>query len=462
MDVIMDIYLNNTLTGKKEKFVPIKKEEVGIYSCGPTVYDNAHIGNFRTFILGDILRRMFEYNGYAVNQVMNITDIDDKTIKRSQQEKVSLDTITRKYEDLFLKDLQLLNILPANKTPRATESIADMIDLIEKLLQKGIAYKTSDGIYFNISKSKNYGELAHLDKQKISKERTSNDEYDKENARDFALWKLHSPEDREVSFDAPFGKGRPGWHIECSAMSMKNLGETFDVHTGGVDLIFPHHTNEIAQSEASTDKKFVNYWVHGGFITVDGKKMSKSLNNIFTIKDILENKIDPMAYRYFVLGAHYSTLLNFTWEALKASSTAWKRLRYFFTHHRQDANNKESNQKKKQEYKNRFVGHINNDLDTPRALALIWEILKDDNLSEEDKYNLVVNFDKVLGLKPIGTNLSAEEEIPEEILEIKKERDTARREKNWQRSDELRKEIEREGYILEDLEDETKISKRRN
>ena len=458
MDVAMDIYLHNTLTGKKEKFIPIVAGQVGIYSCGPTVYDYAHIGNFRTFIFGDILRRMFEYNGYAVNQVMNITDVDDKTIKRSQQEKAGLSDITRKYENLFFKDIELLNIIPANKNPRATENIALMIDLIEKLLQKGVAYKTSDGIYFDISKSKNYGELAHLNPQNASKERIANDEYDKENARDFALWKLYSEEDGEVCFDAPFGKGRPGWHIECSAMSMENLGSTIDVHIGGIDLIFPHHTNEIAQSEAATDRKFVNYWLHGGFITVDGKKMSKSLGNVFTLEDIKNRKIDPLAYRYFVLGAHYDTLLNFTWESSEGAQNALKKIKGFVSKTYDQQESKlvsKSIINKLSEYKEKFNKYINDDLDTPRALTVIFEILKDSKLPDHYGQELILDFDKVLGLKLSEVNPVSDEsaniEIPEEILELKKERDEARRQKNFAKSDELRKEIEREGYILEDL-----------
>ncbi|MEK7116555.1 MAG: cysteine--tRNA ligase [Patescibacteria group bacterium] len=452
----MDIYLHNTLTGKKEIFKPLKKNEVGIYSCGPTVYDYAHIGNFRTFIFGDILRRMFEYNGYAVNQVMNITDVDDKTIKRSSQEKVSLRTITKKYEDLFFKDMQLLNILPANKTPRATESITDMIGLIEKLLEKGVAYKTSDGVYFDITKSAGYGTLARLDLESATKERISNDEYDKANPRDFSLWKFYTEDDGNVFYEAPFGKGRPGWHIECSAMSMKNLGPTIDVHIGGLDLIFPHHTNEIAQSEAVTDKPFVHYWMHGGFITVEGKKMSKSLNNVFTLEDIRNRNIDPLAYRYFVLSAHYDTTLNFTWEALEGAQTALKRLRQKINAPDEKRMDPDIVKKIVEENKKNLLKYINDDLDTPFAISFVWEIAKG-ILPQKEKREIILDFDKVLGLK-LGEQ--EEIEIPEEVMELKKERDMARQQKNWQKSDELRKEIEREGYILEDKENESIIRKK--
>jgi cysteinyl-tRNA synthetase len=451
----MDIYLHNTLTGKKEKFIPIKNGEVSMYNCGPTVYNYAHIGNFRTFILNDILRRMFEYNKLSVTQVMNITDVDDKTIKKSREENVSLSELTKKYESFFFDDLKLLNILEPTKTPRATENITQIISLIEKLLEKGVAYKSSDGIYFDIKKSDGYGKLANLNLENVAKERINNDEYDKENARDFSLWKFHSPEDGDVSYDAPFGKGRPGWHIECSAMAINNIGETLDIHTGGSDLIFPHHTNEIAQSEAATGKKFVNIWVHGGFITVDGKKMSKSLNNVFTLTDLKNKNVDPLAFRYFVLGAHYRTLLNFTWEALEGAQTALNKLRNFIQNEIKDT--LEKSEEKNAEYENKFTEYINDDLNMPKTLALVWEIIKDNEINFSDKKDLILDFDKVLGLKL--DKAKEEMTIPEEILELKNERDVARGQKNFAKSDELRKEIEKAGYILEDKNGESVIKK---
>ena len=447
----MDIHLQNTLSRKKEKFESIKPRQVSMYNCGPTVYDYAHIGNFRTFILNDLLRRVFEYNGYDVNQVMNITDIDDKTIKRSRDENISLEELTKKYEKIFFDDLKSLNIKTPKETPRATESIADMISLIEILLEKDIAYKSSDGIYFDISKSKDYGQLVNLNLENVTKERVVNDEYDKENPRDFSLWKFHTTEDGNVSYEAPFGKGRPGWHIECSAMSMKELGETLDIHTGGMDLIFPHHTNEIAQSEGVTGKKFANYWVHGDFITVDGKKMSKSLGNIVTLETLRKKNINPLAYRYFVLGAHYSTLLNFTWEALEGAQIALKRLRTFVPRAclgnlpRHALGN----------HKKQFNKLVNNDLDMPKALALVWKIVKDEKLEDTLKRNLILDFDKVLGLK---LDKVEKIEIPENIQELIDERDSARTEKDFAKSDELRKEIESLGFEVMDTEDGTKVN----
>lgn len=452
---MIQIFLQNTLGNKKEEFVPLKAGEVSMYSCGPTVYDFAHIGNFRTFILSDILRRTFEYNGYKVDGVMNVTDVDDKTIKRSLAEGMSLETLTRKYEDLFFTDLETLNVKRPGKTPRATESIDDMISLIEKILENGSAYKSSDGIYFDITKSNGYGKLANLNLENSTKERIANDEYDKTNPRDFSLWKFYSEEDGDVYYEAPFGKGRPGWHIECSAMSMKNLSETIDIHTGGSDLIFPHHTNEIAQSEAVTGKTFVKYWVHGGFITVDGKKMSKSLGNIFTLETLIEKGFDPLAFRYLTLGTHYSGMLNFTWEALEGAQTALKKLRIKM----QEFENEkiENNPAKTEEYKNQFIESLNDDLNMPQALATVWQVVKDEVLSGGDKKSLLLDFDKVLGLDLEKIELF---EIPENIQNLVKERDLARNNKDFAQSDEIRAEIEKLGFEVKDTPEGTRVSPR--
>ncbi len=451
------IFLQNTLGNKKEEFVPLKAGEVSMYSCGPTVYDFAHIGNFRTFILSDILRRTFEYNGYKVDGVMNVTDVDDKTIKRSLAEGMSLEALTRKYENLFFTDLETLNVRRPGKTPRATESIDDMISLIEKMLENGSAYKSSDGIYFDITKSKDYGQLAHLNLENTTKERISNDEYDKTNPRDFSLWKFYSEEDGDVSYEAPFGKGRPGWHIECSAMSMKNLSETIDIHTGGSDLIFPHHTNEIAQSEAVTGKTFVKYWVHGGFITVDGKKMSKSLGNIFTLETLIEKGFDPLAFRYLTLGTHYSGMLNFTWEALEGAQTALKRIREFILKEEVDDMDKFGYEvsTKIDHYKETFLLAINENLNMPEALSVVWQIIRDGGLPNKSKKDLILDFDKVLGL-----DLDRKEvfEIPENVQNLVKERDLARINKDFAKSDEIRNKVEELGFDVKDTEKGSVVS----
>lgn len=443
------IWLHNTLSGEKEEFKPLKEGHVSMYNCGPTVYDYAHIGNFRTFIMGDVLRRMFEYNGLKVNQVMNITDVDDKTIKRSRVEGVSLEVLTRRYEELFFNDLKSLNILQPTKTPRATESIPEMISIIEKLLEKGIAYKSTDGVYFDITKSEGYGKLANLNLETKPQERIANDEYDKENARDFSLWKFYSEEDGDVVYDASFGKGRPGWHIECSAMAINGLGETLDIHTGGSDLIFPHHTNEIAQSEAVTGKKFVNYWIHGGFITVDGKKMSKSLGNAYTLEILYghDGSTSAPGYRYFVLGTHYTSPLNFTWEAVTGAQTALSRIRNKISKLPDGGNVID-------EKINEFKTFINDDLNMPRALALFQDILNSKEIDEANKKATLLNFDSVLGL---DINRPEAFEIPENVENLMKKRDDARKAKDFTKSDELRAEIEKLNFDLMDTPGGTEV-----
>ena len=322
--------LYNTLVGKKQAFNPIKNRLVKIYTCGPTVYWYAHLGNLRTYIFEDILRRALKYNGYKIKQVMNITDVEDKIIKKAVSEKKNIFEITKPYTKIFFEDLKKLNIEKPEILPKATAHIKEMISMIEKLLEKGFAYKGEDGsIYFNVSQFKKYGRLSGLKKKELKiGARIASDEYKKEEAQDFVLWK--SKKQNEPFWPSPFGKGRPGWHIECSAMSIKYLGENFDIHAGGVDLIFPHHENEIAQSEASTGKKFANFWLHGEHLLVNNQKMSKSLNNIYTLREIEQNKINPLAFRYLTLTSHYRSKLNFTLESLNASQNALNNLYDFF------------------------------------------------------------------------------------------------------------------------------------
>lgn len=438
----MDIYLHNTLTRSKEKFIPIHEGEVGMYHCGPTIYNHPHIGNLRTLILADILRKTFELNQYKISQVMNLTDVDDKTIKASMAEGVSLYDFTLRYENIFRENMEALNIKTPHHMPRATSYISEMIEMVEKMLKDGLAYKTEDGIYFSIEKSENYGELAHL---KIDYDHihsaTGEDEYDKENAHDFALWKFAKKEDGENVWKASFGDGRPGWHIECSAMSTKLLGETFDIHTGAEDLIFPHHTNEIAQSEAVTHKPFVHYWMHGGFVNVSSEKMSKSKGNFITLETLKDSGFKPLDFRYLTLTAHYRTKLEFTPESLYASSQALKKLKRNI----QDLPDGGSLQKDLLQI---FMEAINDDLNMPEALALVWKILKDSNVSPVDKKATILEFDKVLGLK-LGEK---EEEIaiPKEVLDLTEKREEARKNKNWTESDRLRDEIQQMGFTVKD------------
>jgi cysteinyl-tRNA synthetase len=326
----MVLKLYNTLTRKKEKFVPIKEGTVSIYSCGPTVYDFPHLGNYRAYIASDVLKRYLIYSGFKVKHVMNITDVDDKTIRNSAKEKIPLKQFTSRYEKAFFEDIKQLNIMPADCYTKATEHIKDMIEIIEKLLKEGLAYKGADGsVYYKVSAFKGYGKLAHLAPDALKEGasgRVNADEYTKEEARDFALWKAWTKDDGDVYWESPFGRGRPGWHIECSAMSMKYLGNHFDIHTGGVDLVFPHHQNEIAQSEGSSGEKFVNYWLHNEWLLVNGEKMSKSLGNFFTLRDVLGKGCSSVAVRYLLMSTHYRQQLNFTFEGINSADSAVKRL----------------------------------------------------------------------------------------------------------------------------------------
>lgn len=442
----MDIHLYNTLSGKKELFVPIKDGHVSMYNCGPTVYDTVHIGNLRTFVLSDLLRRLFEFNGYSISQVMNITDVEDKIIARSKKESISLEKLTRTYEDLFINDIKALNILLPHKMPRATDHIKDIIDMITVLLEKKVAYTTKDGIYFSIGMVKDYGALAHINLKAETHERIAQDEYDKENPRDFALWKFYSEDDNDAVWDAPFGKGRPGWHIECSAMSINSLGETIDIHTGGTDLVFPHHTNEIAQSEAATGKQFVHYWIHGAFINVEDEKMAKSKGNFLKLNNLVNENISPLAYRYWLLNAHYRTQVNFTFETLNAAQTALMRFIEQFMELGYEVG------KLNEEYIHKFTSYVNDDLDMPKALALSWELFKSKDVSASDKKATLLEFDRVLGLNLKEIKPVVKKEVPPEIELLAEARQEARKAKEWEKADALRIEIENRGFTVKDTE----------
>lgn len=457
-----DIYLYNTLGRKKELFVPIDPPHVGMYSCGPTVYDYQHIGNFRTMTLSDTLRRVLLFNSYSVKSVMNITDIDDKIIKGASQKNLPIGEFSKQYTQKFFEDLQKLNILPADVNPRATDYIAKMIEYIKSLIDKGLGYVEKDGsVYFDISKFPNYGKLSGLDKRELKTgTRTLSDEYTKENIQDFALWK--SVEEKEVGYDSPWGRGRPGWHIECSVMSQKELGETFDIHLGGVDLLFPHHENEIAQSEGKTGKKFVNYFIHGAHLLVDGKKMSKSLNNFYTIKDIQEKGFDPLALRYLYLTAYYRDPLNFTWESLGAAQSALEKLRTQVASLRKQeprtAISQEKNEKVN-EFRDKFTEAVNDDLNTATGLAVMWEMLKS-NIPSQDKYDLAITFDEVLGLK-LGDYIEPTVNISEEVEKLADEREKLRKGGDYKGADGLRIKIEEKGFIVEDTPEGSKLTPKR-
>ncbi len=458
-----DIFLTNTLGRKKEKFTPIKPGFVGMYSCGPTVYDFSHIGHARTYIFSDILEKTLQYNGLEVKRVMNITDVghlvsdadsgEDKMEKGAEREKKTVWEIADFYTKDFLDLTKKVNIKLPKLLPKATDNIPEMIDLIKELEEKGFTYKLADGIYFDTSKFPKYGDLTGQTWQQLQDNLKAGARVEmvtgKKYPTDFALWKF-SPENekRQMEWESPWGKGFPGWHIECSAMSMKYLGETFDLHTGGVDHIQIHHTNEIAQSEAATGKKFVNYWLEGEHLLVNGEKMSKSLNNYYRIANIEEKGFDPLAFRYLVLTAHYSTRLNFTWESLQAAETALKNL------YREVSSYSEA-KIGCAEFEQQFLEAINNDLDTPKAIAVMWDLVKSD-YPDSAKLQSLLKFDQVLGL---GLENIVKQSAPSEVDDLVKQREKARVEKDFAKSDELRKQIADKGFEVVDTEDGPKLKK---
>ena len=447
--------LYNFLTRKKEKFKPIRGKEVRIYDCGPTVYDFVHIGNLRTFIFEDVLRRSLEYGGYRVKQIQNITDIDDKIIKKAEETKSDYQTVGKKYSKLFFDDLKELNIEKADAYPRATQHISDMLKLIGKLVKKGYAYQGEDGsVYFRIGKFKNYGKLSEIKKRELlAGARVSSDEYEKEEAQDFVLWKAKKP--KEPFWESPYGEGRPGWHIECSAMSMKYLGEHFDIHAGAVDLLFPHHENEVAQSEAATGRKFVNFFMEGEHLLVNGQKMSKSLGNIYRLADIEERGVEPLAFRYLALGSHYRAKMNFTWEALLAAGNALNNLRRGILRLAAEealARSEKPGAEEKRiisQYDKNFRAALDDDLGTPAALAVAWEALADEHLSPKSRLNLILGFDRVFGLK-LKETLAKSGKVPAAVSQLVAKREEARVHKQFIQADSLRKKIEQLGYTVED------------
>jgi cysteinyl-tRNA synthetase len=453
----MSLVIFNTLTREKEEFMPLKKGKVGLYTCGPTVYNHLHIGNWRAYIFTDLLKRYLKYSGYEVNHVMNITDVEDKIIHEVQVQNRSLKELTEFYTNEFYKDRDALNILPADSYTKATDYINEMVILIKQLEEKGFAYRTNDGsVYFDIHKDKEYGKLSHFnlsDLKENADNRLKKDEYEKENAQDFALWKAWDKTDGEVFWETDLGKGRPGWHIECSAMSMSKLGESFDIHTGGVDNIFPHHENEIAQSECATGKSFAKYFMHNEHLLVDGQKMSKSLGNFYTLEDLINKKINPIAFRLWLYTSSYSTRTNFTLEAVNGAQTALIRLKEAFLALGSTTGVINIG------YKTRFIEYLDNNLESPKALALVWEILKDTSLSNADKKATILDFDKVFGFELDKIKNEINETIPEEITILVSEREKARAEKDWTKSDELRNKINTLGYEIKDTESGVKISK---
>ncbi|HAY98976.1 MAG TPA: cysteine--tRNA ligase [Mesotoga sp.] len=462
----MEILLTNTMSRRKEVFKPQREGEVGIYTCGLTVYNFAHIGNLRAYVFADTLKRMFLFNGYKVNHVMNITDVghltgdedegEDKMEAGARREGKTVWEIVDFYTKAFFNDLKRLRIIFPTVTCRATRHVDDMIDMIRKIESNGYTYVAGGNVYFDTSKLPDYGKLARLklDEDK-TRSRVESDSY-KRNPFDFVLWfTRYKYDSHAMQWDSPWGRGFPGWHIECSAMSSKYLGERFDIHTGGIDHIPIHHTNEIAQSEAAFGHEWVNYWLHSEFLVIgDGEKMSKSLGNFITLQTLIDKGYDPAEYRYYLLGAHYKKQLAFTLEALDGAKSAMKRLATKI------GELKESEapvSKPNSVLLNEFHEAINDDLNTPRALAVLWKVVDSEDLRPGEKLSLINEFDRVLGL---GLSEIETEVIPEEVEELANQRDQARRGKDWKKADELRKLISKKGYEVLDERDGYKIRKK--
>ena len=461
----MDIYFYNTLTKNKEEFKPLNEEEVRMYSCGPTVYKDATIGNMRTYIMNDIIRRTLKYNGYKIKHVMNITDVghlvsdadegEDKMLKSAREMQKSPYEIAKYYTKLFLEDMKKLNIETPEVICKATEHIEDMIKYVQKLLDNGYAYETSTAIYFDVSKLDEYGILSgiKLEDQKAGA-RVDIDE-EKRNPYDFALWIKAKP-NHIMKWESPWGLSYPGWHIECSAMGQKYLGEEFDIHTGGIDLIPTHHENEIAQSKGACGKIPARYWIHGEYILINGGKMSKSLNNAYLVKDIIERGYDPLSYRLFTFSSSYRTKLNFTWEAIDANQKALDKLRAGYQKHLEGKDDILDEQIEK--YEEAFHKAINDDLNMPLAMSVVWDVIKNTNKSKKIA-ELLDKFDTVLALS-LNKKVENNEKIPENIKNLAEERKQARENKNWAESDRIRDEILSLGYIIKDSKEGYEIIKK--
>ncbi|MCL2868994.1 MAG: cysteine--tRNA ligase [Candidatus Bathyarchaeota archaeon] len=461
MSVNQPLYIFNTLTRQKEVFTSINPGEVKMYTCGPTVYDYAHIGNFRAFLFEDLLKRWLKYCGFRVLHIMNLTDVDDKTIKGSQVKGVALRLYTSFYIKAFFEDISKLNIESADVYPCATDHVPEMVSIIKALQAKGFAYRgEDDSIYFAVSKFPKYGKLSHIKVGELKAgARVSQDEYAKDDVQDFALWKAYTPEDGDAFWETELGKGRPGWHIECSAMSMKYLGETFDIHCGGIDNMFPHHENEIAQSEAVTGKVFVNYWMHNEHLQVEGKKMSKRFGNFYTLRDLLEKGYDPIVIRYLLLSTHYRQQFNFTFEGLNAAKSAIDRLKNLMRrlYDVKDGISEGKVAIQIQHVKTCFESAMNDDLNISIALAALFDFVReinnllDENVVSVEEANRVIEslmqFDSVLGV--IG-KVEKDEVLSSDIDALVQRREEARRAKNWKESDLIRDQLRVLGIVVED------------
>ena len=473
MENLERVILFNTKGRRLQEFKSIKEGEVGMYSCGPTVYGRAHIGNMRAYVFADTLKRVLMYAGYKVNHVMNITDVghltsdadegEDKLAKAARESHETAWEISKRWTEQFFKDTKSLNVLPVTMACKATEHIADQIALVRKLEEKGYTYRTSDGIYFDTAKFPHYGDFAHLDIEGLQAG-IRVDMSEKRNKTDFALWKFSKPtEKRDMEWDSPWGVGFPGWHIECSAMSMKYLGDHFDIHTGGIDHVTIHHTNEIAQSECATGEPFVNYWIHCEFLTMsNAEKMSKSLGNVVNIDTLREYGIKPLAFRYLCLNAHYRKQLLYSKEILMGANNAYNKWCAFMDNLKAEnpqllplAQLSEASKK----YLDEFKQGIFNNLNTPQALATMWNLIHDKNINNDEKYTLLMEFDKVFGLTEVEPEKPADVDIPAEVLDLLDQRNRYRAEKNWAQADAARDAIKAKGYTIVDTKEGSKLQK---
>ncbi len=465
--------LYNTATRQKETLVPLEDRHIKMYTCGPTVYNFAHIGNFRTYVFEDLLRRVIKFFGYKITQVMNLTDVDDKTIKGAIEKNITLNAFTQPFKDAFFEDLRTLHIETVEYYPPATEYIHAMIEMIETLLEKGVAYVGGDkSVYFAIQKFPRYGCLSHLhlgELQSGASDRVANDEYDKENAADFVLWKSYDSErDGKIFWESPFGPGRPGWHLECSAMAMKLLGTTIDIHVGGVDNMFPHHENEIAQSEACTGESFVNIWMHSEHLLVDHKKMSKSLGNFYTLRDLLQRGYTGTQVRYLLLQTHYKTQLNFTFQGLESTKNSLSRLNDFILRLKEVEGDNCGGKVEElcQKTLDHFAGALADDLNISQSLAALFDFVRDMNglcdaaqvskKEANEALELMKRLNTVLALFSFEND---EPIISQDLQEAFERRLQARKEKNWKLADELRDYIHSKGYMIEDTPQGARLKK---
>ncbi|HOZ46264.1 MAG TPA: cysteine--tRNA ligase [Candidatus Hydrogenedentes bacterium] len=465
----MAIRFFNTLSRKKEVFEPVNPPVVGLYTCGPTVYNYAHIGNFRAYVAQDLLKRFLTYRGYRVTHVMNLTDVEDKIIRTCRETGESRAALTGRYIEAFFKDLDTLRIVRADHCPAATDCVPEMVDLIQRLRDKGHTYEVDGSTYFRLSSFPTYGRLSHFDMDQLqsgASGRVDTDEYDLENARDFVLWKAYDNEDGDIFWDTAIGKGRPGWHIECSVMSMKFLGETFDIHCGGEDLIFPHHENEIAQSECATGKPFVKYWLHNAYLLVENRKMSKSLGNFFTLRDLLEKGMDPLAIRWVLLATHYRMPNNFSFEAVEAASQSLRRINDFRTRLGEVAGAGGDAVELVESCEKAFGDALDDDLNISGALGAVFDFIRDVNklmdnnaLGESGARNVVALLDRLDAVTGVFAG-AAGASVPQDVLERVRDRQEARRHRDFAQADAIRNQLAEAGWIIEDTADGPRVKRK--